>query len=323
MLVVKVVAGIAIIYLLFSLAMAYFIGKLVYSVPKAFAPSEEKVRQYAREVIHTDYDSYEKWEKEYFVLRNGDHEIPAEYHPLEHARGCAIVAHGFGQNRYIMVSQTAILRELGFSTILFDQRKFGVCKDAHGGFGIKEGTDVARLVEWVREKLGEDTKIVLLGASMGAISVLNSQQYVRHVDAIIEDSSPDRVIDVLQPFYKALLPIPNPFLTPIVVAMSRKLGCDIRKNNPVDVAAGLDIPVCILHGEADRTVPVAMAHRIKVVLKHPLSRMELFPGRDHTLEICDLERYTTVVAEFIDQVFAQDKIENEKPVLNRLLKDEL
>ncbi len=305
MTVVKIIVLCMTVYLLLTLCMAYFIGKLIYTTPKAFAPDREKVCKYAREIIHTDYEDYEKWAAEYFRVMNGEHEIPVEYHAVENARGCAIVAHGFGQNRYIMVSQSAILRNLGFSTVMFDQRRFGECKAAHGGLGYIEGKDVARLIEWVREKMGSDTKIVLLGASMGAISVINSQQYVRCVDAIIEDSSPDRVIDILKPFYRSLFPLPNPFLKPVVAAMSRKAGSDICKNNPVEVAAGLDIPICIMHGETDRLVSVSMAENIKSVLKHPLSRIEIFPGRDHTLEICDTERYAAIVKEFIEQVFSE------------------
>ena len=47
------------------------------------------------------------------------------FHPLEHARGCAILAHGFGQNRYAMVPYAEVFRKLGFSTVLFDERRFG------------------------------------------------------------------------------------------------------------------------------------------------------------------------------------------------------
>lgn len=303
---VILIAAIVIIFVLFSLAMAEFLGRIFFHPAEAFVPTKEKVYEEAKNLLGYDMSSYETWAKELFTVKNGQHVIHAEYHPLDNPRGIAIIAHGFGQNRYIMAPFAEILRKMGFATVIYDQRAFGESKGEQGTFGEKEGEDCAKLVDWARSQFGKDTKIVLCGASMGAMSVINSQLYTEPVDAIIEDSAPDYVKDILKPFYKVFVPLPNPFLG-IVIKKGRKLGVDITKNNPIDVAAKINVPVLVMHGEADRTIPIQMGKHIKSVLKNPKSRIEIFAGKDHALEIAEFERYEKVVNEFINEVIPYEK----------------
>lgn len=292
-----------VVYLLFSLIITFFFGRVIYATPRAFAPTKEKVYDELKELFGYSMERYETWPIEKFTVKNGSHTIPAQIHPVENARGIAIVVHGFGQNRYVMMPQAEILRKLGFSTILYDQRAFGECTGEPGSFGIWEGQDCAAMIDYVRAVYGADTKIVLCGASMGAMSVLNSQLYTKPVDAIIEDSSPDHAVDVLKPFYRTMLPLPNPFLY-LIVQKSRRLGVDMRTNNPIEPAGRSSVPILVMHGEADRTVPIEMGRNIKSVLKNPKSRMEIFAGKDHTLEVAEFDRYERIVAEFIGDVFS-------------------
>lgn len=296
-----VMVVIVIIYLLFSLVMAEFVGKIIYNTPVAFAPTKEKVYEEVETLFGYSMERYETWDKEMFTVINGEHTIHAEYHAVENPRGIAIIVHGFGQNRYVMVPNAEIFRKMGFSTVIYDQRAFGLSTGEPGTFGVKEGEDCAKMVDWARNRFGNDIKIVLCGASMGAISVLNSQLYTGPVDAIVEDSSPDHVVDVLKPFYKALTHLPNPFLW-IVIKKGKRLGVDMTNNNPIEVASKINVPVLIMHGGADLTVPVQMGKNIKSVLKNPKSRIEIFEGKDHTLEIAEFARYENIVNEFINDI---------------------
>ena len=297
-----VLGGLAILYLIFCLVIAILLAKLIYSPPRSLGGSYEKIRSAAKAICDVDYDDFDRWEREYFTVKNGEYEIPCEYHPLPNTKGIAVVVHGFGQNRCMVVPHAKILRDLGYSTILFDQRAFGVSQARHGGFGYLERQDTAKVVDYVRSRFGKEIPLVLLGCSMGAISVLSCSRYTNaKIDAIIADSSPDRAVNVLKPFAKVLIPLPNPFLLSVIKAASKRAGCDITDNNPIEVAKTLTCPVLILHGEKDRTVPVECAHNIKSVLKNPLSGMVVFPGYDHCLQIGDKERYTQAVKQFLER----------------------
>ncbi len=312
--VMKVIGGLIIggivLYCFVSFIMVRLVGKIIFATPTKFVPTKEKVYEEVKSLFGYNMEYYETWIKEEFTIKNEEHIIHAEYHPIENPKGVAIIAHGFGQNRYVMVPQAEILRRLGFSTILFDQRAFGMSIGEQGTFGEKEGADVAKLIDWAREKFGENTRIVLCGASMGAMAVLNSQKYTREVDAIIEDSSPDCVANIIKPFYKTISPLPNPFLGN-VVKQGMKRGVDLTQNNPVEIAAKINVPVLVMHGDADRVVPVEMGKHIYSVLKNPKSYMEIFKGKDHTLEIIEFDRYYQVVKKFIESVIS----ENEESVI--------
>lgn len=300
---ISIIGGLIVLYFIFDFIIAKVLANIIYTPPKGLATDYEKIKKMTKKFCTVDYDDFDGWEKEHFTVKNGNYDIPCEYNPLLDSKGIAIVIHGFGQNRCMVVPHAKILRDLGFSTILFDQRRFGISKAAHGGLGYIERQDTAKIVEYVRKRFGNDIKLVLLGCSMGAISVLSCSRYTNaRIDAIIEDSSPDRVENIIVPFAKVVMPLPNPFLVPIVKATSKKVGYDITDNNPIEVAEKLSCPVLILHGENDRTVPVQCSYNIKKVLKNPLSDIVVFPGYDHCLQIGDTDKYAKAVSEFLKKV---------------------
>lgn len=299
MIIIYILMGLALLYLIFNLFMAWFIAKIIYDTPKAFAPDKAKVYDELKNLLEYDVTDYDTWERKDFTVQNGGFVICGEYYPIPNPRGVAVISHGFGQNRYVMAPQASILRDLGFITIIYDQRAFGVNRGKGGStFGEKEGEDCAKVIDWARDTFGDDKPLVLCGASMGAMSVLNSQKYTAPVDAIIEDSSPDHAGEVLKYFYRTLVPLPNPFLG-LVKRMGARYGVDMAKNNPVDSASKIECPILVMHGAADRTVPVFMGKNIGSVLKNPKSHVEIFEGKDHTLEIIEYERYKKVVTGFL------------------------
>lgn len=167
----------------------------------------------------------------------------------------------------------------------------------------KEATDVAALVEWVKQRCGQDTKIILLGVSMGAVSVMNALKYTDDVDYVVEDCGFIRVSQGLPFVYRSMVHIPNPFLMPVVKKRAKKYGFDMLDNNPIDVVKNSKVPICVVHGDMDRAVSVECAKELGTVMKNPKSRVEIYEGRDHAYSICDKERYTRMLSDFLDEMF--------------------
>ena len=299
MIILYVLLAVVVIYLIFSVIVGLFMGNLLYNVPKSFAPSKQTVMENCIRDYGTDYESYEKWETEHFTCKNGDYVIPAEYHPVLNARGCAVVAHGFGQNRYVMVSQAQMLRDLGFSTILFDQRRFGASTAEHGSLGYIEATDVVALVNWAKERCGKETPVILIGVSMGAMSSMNALKLTNDIAAVIEDCGPSSMVKTIGPIYRSMVPIPNPLLLPCMRLIGKKSGFNMEENNPIEAVMGSNVPICIIHGDKDSGVPVVFAKEIYAACKNPNSRLEIFPGREHAYSLCDRERYRQVLTDFL------------------------
>ena len=309
--VILITAGIlAVVYLLFSYALAKYLANIMYYPAGNNRPTKEQVienltKQFAGQGSADavgDYESFENWEKEEFLLANNGVDIPAWFYPLTGARGCAILAHGFGQNHYAMLPQAEIFRKLNFSVLMLDERAFGESQAKHGGFSELEATDIAALAKWIKQRCGSETKIVALGVSMGAMSVMNALALTDLIDYCIEDCGPARLLEETSVLLKSLVPLYNPFVRSVVAAKARSLGLHPEKCRPVDAVAKSTIPVLVVHGEKDRAVPVDDAREIFSVCKNPSSRIVIFPGRDHAFSVCDRKKDEDMLADFLKDV---------------------
>lgn len=301
---------ILILVLAVEYALAKFMADLMMEPKPQFCPTPEQIKERKtceisaeREIYaEADFDAYEKWQTEHFLCENDGIQIPAVFHPLPDARGCAILAHGFGQNRYAMVPYAEIFRKLGFSTVLFDERRFGESRAPYGTFGLKEATDVAALVEWVKQRCGKETKIVLHGVSMGAVSVMNALKYTNDVDYVVEDCGYIRITQGLPFVYRSMLHIPNPLVLPVARRKAKKLGFDLMENNPIEAVRNSDVPICAVHGDQDKAVSVKCAKELGTVMKNPKSRVVIYEGRDHAYSICDRGKYEEMLRDFLSEV---------------------
>lgn len=305
-----VVFAVIIIYLIFTFAIAKFFSCLIFTPSAKFRPTREmveenQVKEFASNhsmYSGADYRAYDLWETEQIRLENEGTVIPAEFHPVPGARGCVILAHGFGQNRYAMVPYAEIYRKLGFSTVLFDERCFGESTADHGTFGDLEASDIAALIRWVKQRCGSEIRIVLHGVSMGAMSCMNAMKLSPDIDYVIEDCGPARAYDGIRHVAYSMVPVPNPFLMPLIERTAERAGTDIRKNNPVDAVEASEVPICIIHGDADTAVDVHCAEEIFQASRNKQSRIEIFHGREHAYSICDHDRYEAVVKDFLKEV---------------------
>ena len=71
----------------------------------------------------------------------------------------------------------------------------------------------------------------------------------------------------------------------------------------MDVVKNSKVPICVVHGDMDRAVSVECAKELGTVMKNPKSRVEIYEGRDHAYSICDKERYTRMLSDFLDEMF--------------------
>lgn len=283
---------------------ARILANMMYKPSGASRPSRKTVITRESKSQAMDLEAvYSEFETEPFTLANDGIEIPAEYHSVPEAKGVAILAHGFGQNRYAVIPQAKLFHDLGYSTVIFDQRHFGASKAPCCTFSVKEADDLIALIHWVKDRFGRDTRIVVLGVSMGAMTVMHAMGRTDEIDAVIEDCGPATMERILEPFSQAISKEPNPYLRGAVSKTSAKYGAPMEENRPIDAVAKSDIPLLIIHSEADSLVSLQHAKDIMAAAKNPLSRMRTFPGREHAYSIQDYEMYGKCLKDFLDDVF--------------------
>ncbi len=248
-------------------------------------------------------DEYRKWETEPFTVRSGDIEIPAEYHPVRDHKGIAVMCHGFGQNRYIMIPQAEILRKEGYSVIMYDQRHFGVSKAPYCSFGFHESDDLIALIDWAKNKAGNDTRIVVLGVSMGAMTLMSALGKTGLIDAGIADCGPAKIDDIYEPFMKAVLKKPNPYIRGKYIRKAAKAGFDATLVRPIDGVRNSDTPLLVIQSEGDSLVSVETAKEIRSASRNVHSDIRIFPDVEHALSITFFEEYSAAVRDFLIDVF--------------------
>lgn len=206
----------------------------------------------------------------------GDPAWPADPHEA------ILLLHGYsGSIAPDLVEFAPFLRRTA-SVLGLDFRGHGLSDDGPSTFGLLETEDIGGALAWLGER--GITRVALVGSSMGGISAIAAAAVLgdgsiagadvdpavpRHVEAaprprivgIVADSIPDR-LDVP---IAARLRGPGRRLVARTMfdVAGRRLGADPRATEPARVIGLLEsLPVLLIHGDADTTVPVESARRL-------------------------------------------------------------
>ena len=195
-------------------------------------------------------------------------------------------------------------RDMGHNLLLIYQRAHGESEGKTISFGILERYDVIAWAQYLTERFGKDTEIILIGTSMGAATVimaagLGLPDTVRCVIADCPYSSPKEII-----LSSARNMGFSPRLIYPFIALGARLfgGFSVNGASATEAARSLKIPLLLVHGEADSTVPYEMSVRIAeaAMAAGADCTLALFPAAEHCLPfITDHPRYEKIRNEFL------------------------
>ena len=150
---------------------------------------------------------------------------------------------------------------LGFNVLMVDQRAHGRSEGRIITFGVKESKDVLSWVDFVLKKYSPK-KILLGGMSMGATTVLLScdKELPEQVLGVIADcgfTSPEKIIKIVA---KKQFKIDAKYVMPLLDFWCKVLGnFSFRKVSTTKSLKNSQIPILLIHGEADGFVPCEMS----------------------------------------------------------------
>lgn len=204
-------------------------------------------------------------------------------------RAAVVIAHGFGAHSEepTVVATAEALRARGLDVIAYDARGHG----GSGGsstLGDLEEHDVAAAVGLARQRT---ERVIVVGASMGAIAVLRFASSHSSIAGVVAVSCPARWV---------LPRTPKAFLAALMtrtaagrLIAARAMGVRIARAwtdavPPIDLIAGLPGPVAIVHGSADSFIPIGAAYELYEHASEPRS-LRIVEGMGHAFSTAALE----------------------------------
>ncbi len=178
----------------------------------------------------------------------------------------------------------------------------------HGGsdagpstFGMLEVEDIAGALAWLGER--GIRRVALFGTSMGGMAAITAVAVLGDGSLAAADASPDATraeLDAPRPAIAAVvadsvspeaeLAVANRIRTPLrrflaaraFDSAARRLGADPRDTEPSRVIGLVaPVPLLLIHGEADTTVPLEDARRLAAT-GGPTTQLWTVPGADHS-----------------------------------------
>lgn len=191
-----------------------------------------------------------------------------------------ICAHGHRGGKADLLGIGPGLWRAGHSVLLFDFRGCGASGDGPQSLAHHEQRDLAAAIDVVAARR-PGARIAVVGFSMGASTAILTAATDNRVDLLVLDSPFATMSEVVASAYRRHR-LPPRMLLPIADLVTRaRYGYWFGQVRPVDVIAALaPRPILLLHGEADRIIPVEHARALAAAAGPGLD-LVTFAGADH------------------------------------------
>jgi pimeloyl-ACP methyl ester carboxylesterase len=218
----------------------------------------------------------------------------------------AILIHGRHANRAEYQGRLEHIADFlvaqGFSVLLFDLRGHGDSDGDRFSLGQLERLDVASAIDFVASRGVAESRIALLGISLGAGTAIQELLLHSKVGAVVADSSYEDAFTEVQEVLPREGGVPGWF-TPGVFFMTRlAFGLDGDQVRPIEVVrAHPERAILFIHCDTDPLIQVHHAQDLRAASANSASALWIAHGCDHAaaMDIYPAE-YRTHVLTFLD-----------------------
>ena len=196
--------------------------------------------------------------EEYSITSPDGNALKGYYYPNGAAgRKIVFIVHGYRSEH----GETAGMfydyyRSRGIDLFCADNTAAGESQGSFIGFDVLESRDCLLWLDFLREKFGEDTQIILHGFSMGAATVMQMSSHCPdNVKFIIEDSG---FVNARASLKHQIGPLYQPMrLLNRVIA-----GYDLNDSDVRESLSRSRLPILFVHGQDDKLVPFENGPRL-------------------------------------------------------------
>lgn len=197
------------------------------------------------------------------------------------AQRAIIVLHGYPFDKGNILGVTRFLHDQ-FDLLLFDFRYFGESEGSFSTVGHRERLDLLAAVEYLRAR--RVAAIGVWGFSLGASAALLALPETDSIHALVADSAYADLRTMAMDYYR-LIPVANHLLALYTDLLSRVfIGVWPSEVAPARAVQATRVPILVIHGAADATIPPHHFQRIREALAdNPAAEFWLLDGVDHGL----------------------------------------
>lgn len=223
--------------------------------------------------------------------------IPAK-EPTGHTLLCM---HGYTSSGRMDYSASApYLHSLGYNILMPDQRSHGSSEGRLIGFSYLEHRDVISWCRYLEERLGGDCRIILMGLSMGAATVINAaaeQATPDCVRAVLADCGFSSGWEEMKHQMKRMKIAAFPVLPTADLLLRIFGGYSLRRHTPLENVERIQVPLLIVHGLKDDYVPTRMGMELYDAAKCDKQLMLVEDAKHGQSYIFAMERYQAAFRE--------------------------
>ncbi|MBE6686969.1 MAG: alpha/beta hydrolase [Ruminococcaceae bacterium] len=225
----------------------------------AYDAVSEEIKDIYNNLINAKYEDVYTESKDKLSLH-------ARYYHNTDGAPVAIMAHGYRSNStHDSGGAYRMFTERGYNVLIPDQRTHGKSEGHTISFGVKERYDILKWIEYITNRFGDDTAIVLMGVSMGAATVMmcSDLDLKADVKGIIADCGYTSPKDIISRVMKEKMNLPPKLFYPLVKLSARIFGgFDPDESSPVSSVKNSKYPILFIHGDADSFVPYYMSEKL-------------------------------------------------------------
>ena len=263
----------------------YGLDKPAYSINRGFLESViNRISAEPCEIIEiTGYDGT-KLAARYYHSRDG-----APIHAIFHGYKSSPQRDGSGGGCDAL--------DLGHNLLLVYERAHGMSDGETISFGIRERYDVISWMNYLTERFGEESEIILIGTSMGGASVLMASELnlPKTVKCIIADCPYSVPKDIILNSARAM-GYPTGLIYPFIRLGARIFGgFDLEAASAKEAIKKARIPIIIAHGEIDSVVPCEMSREMAAAAGDSgvTCHLKTFENAEHCMSfIVSYDEYT-------------------------------
>lgn len=215
-----------------------------------------------------------------FAVTTSDGVAIAGTHICNGQRSVLIICHGFGDHHHsVLIVWLAEQLAHWHDIIAFDWRGYKL-SGGLASFGGDESRDLQAVTAYARERYAA---VGLIGDSMGGMICLTAQAAYHLADRLATMGAPADYALTGWPrpqLMERLAPHPAARTISLPV-LGIRLGI-VSRPQPLDTVAAIAVPLLLIHGDRDRTVPVANAYAL-IERAGPQARLSIFAGCGHAL----------------------------------------